>query len=509
MTGVLMRGGRVRSADGRWCDAIAAEQGVITWLGDAADAPAGLAVRDLDGAVVLPAFADAHVHTTMTGLALGGLDLTGCGTREEAMKRLAGYAATHPAGVLLGTGWDESRWPDRAPLTSADVDRAAPGRVVYLSRTDAHSGAISTALLSAEPGIAHETGFDASGLLALDSHERARKFAYASVDPVQRRDAQRRTRATAAALGIGCLHENAGPVISGTDDLADLAAIARDEPGPEVVTYWGGLDVEQARELGCAGAAGDLFLDGSIGSHTAALSRPYTDRQITRGILRHEAEDVTEHVIACTEAGLQAGFHVIGDLALATALTGFEMAAVTIGAERVRAARHRLEHVELADEWLAARIARLGIVASVQPAFDAAWGGPDGMYARRLGTWRARGMNPFAMLESAGVALAFGSDAPVTPLDPWGGVVAAVRHRTPEHRLAGTAAFAAHTLGSWRAGRIDDSGALAPGMAATFALWDDPDGLVDTLLADEDPTGRAYPSCRATVVRGTVVHSST
>jgi predicted amidohydrolase YtcJ len=146
-------------------------------------------------------------------------------------------------------------------------------------------------------------------------------------------------------------------------------------------------------------------------------------------------------------------------------------AADRLGADRVRALRHRVEHAEMLTPETLDAFARLGLTASVQPAFDAAWGGEDGMYARRLGVDRAATLNPFATLLRAGVPLAFGSDAPVTPLDPWGALRAAAFHRTPGHRISARSAFAAHTRGGWRAIGRDDEGVLVPGAVADYAVW--------------------------------------
>ena len=164
-----------------------------------------------------------------------------------------------------------------------------------------------------------------------------------------------------------------------------------------------------------------------------------------------------------------------------------------------------------------AAMAAFGMVASVQPAFDARWGGPDGMYAGRLGAERATAMNPYAALAAAGVALALGSDAPVTPLDPWGTVRAAVHHRTPGSGLSARAAFSAHTRGGWRAARVDGTGELTPGAPATFAIWTLPSELV-VQVPDQRVSGWSTdprsgvaglpdlsgpdPVCRDTVVRG-------
>src|SRR6185436_5235860 len=117
----------------------------------------------------------------------------------------------------------------------------------------------------------------------------------------------------------------------------------------------------------------------------------------------------------CTEAGIQAGFHAIGDGALDAVTAGFREAAGLVGAEAIRRARHRIEHVEMVDASMIATLGDLGVVASVQPAFDRLWGGESGMYVERLGAERGQSLNPFAAMAAAGVVLAFGSDSPVTP----------------------------------------------------------------------------------------------
>ncbi|MER5732417.1 amidohydrolase [Streptomyces sp. NPDC002138] len=515
---VLLRRGEVHSPADPFATAMVVERGHIAWVGSegAADAFAqGVdEVVDLDGALVTPAFTDAHVHTTATGLALTGLDLTGARSLPDALELVRAYARRRPEDrVLLGHGWDAARWPERRAPRRAELDEAAGGRPLYLSRVDVHSAVVTTALLDLVPGVRG----DGDEPLTRADHHAVRAAALAAVTPAQRAEAQRAALDHAASLGIGSVHECGGPDISSAEDFHDLLNLARERPGPRVFGYWADRDLELARELGAIGAAGDLFVDGALGSHTACLHTPYADAAHT-GTGYLDATEVAAHVAACTEAGLQAGFHAIGDAALTAVVDGVRAAAEKVGLARVRAARHRVEHAEMMTPATIAAFADLGLTASVQPAFDAAWGGEEGMYADRLGAGRARTLNPFAAMLKAGVPLAFGSDAPVTPLDPWGTVRAAAFHRTPEHRISVRAAFTAHTRGGWRALGRDDAGVLVPGAPADYALWQTdelvvqaPDDRVSRWSTDPRSgtpglplltPGADLPVCLATVVGG-------
>lgn len=524
---VLLRGGRVYSAADPFATAMLLDGDAVAWLGEdaAAEVYRDVAdvVVDLRGNLVTPAFVDAHVHATSTGLALTGLDLTGATSLGAALDLVASYCRSHSGHHVLGHGWDETTWPEGRAPTREELDRASGGAVVYLTRVDVHSAVASSALLASVPGLAALDGYDPDGLLSRAAHHEARAHALASVSAAQRADAQRATRARAAELGIGLLQELAGPDISGEDDAAAFLALSAAEPGPDAVAYWGEIGgVTTATRLGALGAAGDLFVDGALGSRTACLRSPYDDDPDTTGAAYLSAEEIAEHLVACTEAGLQGGFHVIGDGAADRVVAGMRAAAARVGEERFRAARHRLEHVEMLDDDHVAAMADLGVHAGVQPAFDRLWGGDAGMYATRLGTGRAATMNRFADMAARGVALAFGSDAPVTPLDPWGTVRAAAHHHTAAQRLSVRAAFAAHTRGGWRAIGRDDAGVLVPGAPATYAIWAAEDLVVQTpdhrvAAWSTDPRSGTpglpdlapdapLPQCVATVVRGVTVH---
>ncbi len=528
---VLLRGGEVHSPADPFATAMVVEGDRIAWVGEegAADSFADGVdeVVQLDGALVTPAFTDAHVHTTATGLALTGLDLSAAGTLADALARIRAYADARPSDrVLLGHGWDTSAWPEGRAPSRTELNAATGGRPLYLTRVDVHSAVVTTALLDLVPGIRDRSGFHPDAPLTGDAHHAVRRAAYATLTPAQRAEAQAAALARAASLGIGSLHECAGPEISGEEDFTALLALAREGNSPRVVGYWAetvasAKDAERIRELGAIGAAGDLFVDGSLGSHTAHLHAPYADSPGHTGTAHLDTDAVAAHVAACTEAGLQAGFHAIGDAAISSVVDGVRAAAERLGTARIRAARHRVEHAEMLTEATLAGFADLALTASVQPAFDAAWGGPDGMYAARLGAERAATLNPYAALLKAGVPLALGSDSPVTPLDPWGTVRAAVFHRTRAHGISARAAFTAHTRGGWRAIGRDDAGVLVPGAPADYAVWrtgelvvQAPDERVERWSTDPrsgtpglpDLTpGRDLPVCLRTVVGGRTV----
>ncbi len=529
---VLLRGGVVYSPADPFATAMVVANGRVGWVGSegAADTAAGPGVRtvQLDGALVTPAFVDAHAHLTDTGLAMRGVDLSTARGAHDVLVAVEAATRTHPGSPVLGHGWDDSAWPEAAGAgvpTRAQLDQAGDGAPVYLSRVDVHSALVSSALLDQVPGITGLDGYADTGLLRRDAHAAARRASRDMLTPSQRRDLQAEALRAAAAGGIGQVHEMAAPHIAGPDDLALLLEWTREAAVAQVVGYWGELGaVDTARALGARGCAGDLCIDGSLGSRTAALHEPYDD-DATSGARYISDEEAVAHVRACTQAGLQAGFHCIGDAAVDTAVAAVAAVADELGLASVQAARHRLEHVEMIATHTIAEMARLGIVASVQPAFDAAWGGPSGMYAQRLGRTRATGLNPLAAFARAGVTLAFGSDSPVTAFDPWGSVRAAATHQTTESAVTVRAAFAAHTRGGWRAAGVDDSGVLVPGAVASYAIWDvDADLVVQT--PDErvaawstDPRSGVpglpdlsidapRPRCRRTVVAGRTVYDA-
>ena len=203
----LLLGGAIYTPADPFATAMVIEDGTVAWVGSegaaAAHADSVDEVIDLRGALVTPAFVDAHVHATTTGLALTGLDLSGCRTRDELLDRLTEYAETLPDdAVVLGTGWDETAWPEGRGPTRHDLDAVVGDRPAYLARVDVHSATVSTALLDRLPGVTELAGFHPDGQLRTDAHHVARREAYGSVAADQRRAAQRATLDAAAVSRV-------------------------------------------------------------------------------------------------------------------------------------------------------------------------------------------------------------------------------------------------------------------------------------------------------------------
>ena len=545
MSRVLYRHGAVYTPADPYAQALLVDGGTVAWVGGdetaATMAGDGSAdeVLDLAGALVTPAFVDGHVHCFDTGLLVTGVDVTGARRVGDVLDAVAAHVAANPGRVVLGHGWDETLLVEGRPPTAAELDRAAGGAEVYLSRVDVHSALVSSALVE-RGGCRGAVGWNGTARVERDAHHLARAAAR-DVPDTERATAHEAALRRAAEVGIATLHEMSGPFIGGLRDLPVLLDVAA-RVGVRVVPYWGeaATDADHVLELVAglglpdgvrfAGLAGDLSADGSIGSRTAAFREPYADDAPGdaehRGHAYLSAETICAHVVACVETSIQPGFHVIGDAGLDTVIAGCQDAARVLGGSRLRTARLRLEHVETADDAQVAALAELGAVASMQPMFDGIWGGADGLYARRLGTRR---LNRIGAIAAAGIPLAFGSDSPVTALDPWGGVSAAAFHHDDDQRISVRAAFAAHTRGAHRCARDDvhvhdQAGVIVPGAPADLAVWEAGELVVQTpddriqawstdprarvpALPDLSP-GAPRPRGLRTVVAGRVVHDT-
>lgn len=537
MSLTLYRNGSVYSAADPLATAMLVDGGTVAWVGGEHAATsiqdATMMVVDVQGALITPGFVDSHVHLTEIGMALESLDFSGTESLSQLLQMIAGEPARGP--IRLGFGWDETTWPEGRPPTAAELDRASSGAEVYLARIDVHSAVVSTAL-AARLGLPQLPGWQGAGLVTGQAHQAVRDEVR-NFDSTSRAHYQEAALRAAAASGHVAVAEMAIP---GAGALADLAMLmARSDSGapfPEVLPYWAqavssavegrALLAELAAEgVRPRGLAGDLNVDGSIGSRTALLRADYADLAGHRGVASLDAEQIGRHLAACSELGMQGGFHIIGDAGMDLALDGLRQAADMVGAPALRAAGHRFEHAEMADARAVAGLAEFSVTASMQPAFDALWGGPGGLYEARLGAERAQSMNRIADLFAAGVPVCLGSDAPVTPFDPWAGIRACLSHHQAGQRISARAAFLGYSRAGWRAAKERDPmmGQLVPGAPASFAIWQVDELMVQ--VADErvqswstDPRSRTpllpaldtenAPRCLRTVHRGKELYTA-
>lgn len=477
-------------------EAFAVGSGRIVAIGDGPSvrdlAGADTEVVGLDGKIVLPGFHDAHTHLSSGALLRSRVDLRNAVSPEDAARSVEAAARTRPEGTWIrGWGFDHTRWPGSLWPDTTALDRAAPFHPVALTRIDAHAVWCNRDAL-ARLGIRKETRDPAGGTIVRDPRtgeptgillETAAEQALAAVPSES--DAQRKSALEAAVTEASRLG------ITAAEDVAEPWAIPfyaalRDGGALGVrIGIWLPFEVdsgeaEEWRRLHppddpyLAVTTRKAYLDGTLGSRSAALEDPYADEPGSKGLLRWDPVDLARSVGQAHEHGWSVALHAIGDQALGLALDTLGSLPVT-----KRARPHRIEHVQVVGSRHVARFASTGVVASVQPVHlvdDAVW------VEGRLGSERARRSYPLRSILDCGGRLALGTDWPIAPLDPLRGIVAATSFRracripAPEEALTVEEAIRAYTLGPATArGPGCPWGILKRGYQADFVvLSDDP-----------------------------------
>jgi predicted amidohydrolase YtcJ len=519
--------GRVWTGDSArpWAGAVAIRADTIVAVGErrAVRGLVGPGTRVLDNgrALVVPGLGDAHTHFIDGGFQLMSVNLRDAQSPQVFVRRMAAFARTLPAGRwITGGDWDHERWPG-SPLPRRDwIDSVTPNNPVFVNRLDGHTG-VANSLALRLARIGRETPDPSGGLIVRDSatgeptgvlKDNAMDLVGRAMPAPSAEDmdsALARAMRHAAEHGVTTVH-----VMSGWGDWAAFRrARARDALITRIYAFvplatWPAL-ADTVRALGrgdpwlhWGGAKG--FMDGSLGSTTAAFYGPYLDAPGSRGLLITDSATIRRQILGADSAGLQVAVHAIGDRANGMLLQFFAAAAAAHGP---RDRRFRDEHAQHLRQGDIPRFASQGVIASMQPyhAID------DGRWAwKRLDRSRLAGTYAFRSLLATGASLAFGSDWSVAPLDPVWGLYAAVTRRTldgrnpggwiPEQKITLEQALRAYTAGVAYAGFMESRlGVLRPGMLADLVVLDR-----DLFRVPAREINRAR--VRATVVGGRIVY---
>lgn len=465
-------------------------------------------VVDLQGHFVVPGFNDAHMHLTDAGFKRLTVDLTGVKSIEEFRARVQKRVETAgPQEWIVGSGWDETLWQGKQLPTRWDIDEVTTDHPVFLERIDGHVAVANTLALK----VAHvtlatkdpeggEIGRDISGQPNGVLRESARDLVSSVIPqptPGKHRQAIETALQDIARWGITSVQDYShwhDPDAS-WQDFKILEQLEKEGKLTVRVSEWLPFDLpvevlvarrdshDRSDPMLHTGLL-KAYMDGALGSHTAAMLQPYADDPKNSGIPQYDQAKLTDMAAERVNAGFQLGFHAIGDKGVQMALDAFDAAEKSAHAKQVKAQdgtenyRLRIEHAQVTNPLQVARFRELNVIVSMQPCHllsDMRWA------EARLGPARAAHSYAWAEFARRGVPLAFGTDYPVEPVAPFRGLYAAVTRKSedgkqeyyPEQRLTIEQAIAAYTTGSAYAEFAEkDKGKLAPGMLADFAVLD-------------------------------------
>jgi len=455
---------------------------------------------DASRKTVIPSLIDAHGHVMGLGYALMRADLVDAKDKDEVIARLRDFEAQLPPKTwLLGGGWDQNDWPDKAFPTAADLDAAFPDRPVWLERVDGHAGWANSAALRAvaakaprsldgdwqpEGGRIERRGGKPSGVF-IDAAMSLVNAVVPAPDASYRRQALAKATQAAVRHGLTGVHDMG----VSRDDLALMKQFADEGRLPLRIDAYADGDNSALADLCSTGlyrhAGGrlqmhgvKLYADGALGSRGAALLEDYSDDPGNRGLLVTEPAALEAAMRKARECGVQVATHAIGDRGNRLVLDAYQR---VLGDAAKTDHRWRIEHAQVVAPEEFPRFAALGVIASMQPTHATS----DMPWAQdRLGPTRIKGAYAWQRLQASGAKLALGSDFPVESVDPRRGLHAAVTrqdaHDHPvggwrsEERLSAAEALRGFTAdAAWAAHDEATVGRLAPGLRADFVILDE------------------------------------
>ncbi len=527
---LVVTGARVWTGDSArpWAEAVAVRGENILAVGSAADigrlVGPGTQLIDADGGMLVPGFIDAHVHFLDGGSTIASVQLRDAQSPEEFTRRIAEFAEQlEPGEWITGGVWDHTNWGGELPHRDW-IDAVTPDTPVWVTRLDGHMG-VANSLALQLAGVDADTADVAGGEIVRDEDgsptgvlkDYAMHLVFdAMPEPTQRQLDEHLEAAMryVASNGVTSVHD----MFDGSfDSWRGLETYRRARANETLITRIYSVtplkDWQRLREDMSLHGAGDEwlrtggvkgFMDGSLGSHTAAFLEPYEDTPDDSGFLLDPIENLRRWIIDADAAGLQLNIHAIGDSAIRDLLDIFDAAATENGA---RDRRFRMEHAQHIHPDDLPRFSTLGVIASMQPyhAID------DGRWAEQfIGSERAQTTYAFRSLLDSGARLAFGSDWYVAPASPLLGIYAAVTRRTlddenpggwvPAQKISIEEALRAYTVeAAYASFEEDRKGMIRPGMLADLVL-------IDRDLTTISPEDIRDARILTTIVGGRVVY---
>ena len=493
--GIIYTGNGMAEDKPEVVEAMAIGAGKVIAVGKTADitrlAGPNTRLRDLDSSststFIFPGFNDAHVHLGSAGRTKLNVDLTGVKSLADMLAKIRTFANNAPPGHwLTGGNWDHTLWAQKTLPTRQDLDKVTGGHPTFLDRIDGHIAIANSAALAAA-GITGKTNPPQGGAIDLDSggeptgilRESAQSLVYNVIPPPshdERRSGDELAIADALAHGVTSVQD-----FSDWDDFLIYEELEKEGKLNLRITEWLPFKapLDDLIKMRAHHDANDPmlhtgflkgFMDGSLGSRTAALKAPYSDDPGNTGLPQYTQDQLNKMAVERANAGFQLGFHAIGDKAAAMALNAFAQPGISTSA------RNRIEHAQVVDPSDIPRFKTLGVIASMQPSHlltDMNWA------EDRLGHQRAAYSYAWKAFLDAGVPLAFGTDYPVEPINPLRGLYAAVTRKNqagtkeyfPANKITRGQALYAYTQGSAYAEFAEKhKGKLAPGYDADFIL---------------------------------------
>ena len=480
------------------------EEGKVTAVLERGEARPQVDYRlDGEGKVMVPGMIDAHVHVMDIGFAALTLDLSATTSLEDALAKIKAFAEENPGRPwILGRGWNQEKWGLGRFPTAAELDAVVSDRPVWLERADNHANWGNTLAITTA-GVTAKTPDPAGGKIIRDARgapagvfvDNAVQLVGKVVPPPRPEDrdlAFAKAQEVLLAKGVTAVADmgtemadwttfrragDAGRlqirIMAYADGFDTLETVAGPEP-----TLW--LYDDRLRMGGIK-----LYLDGALGSRGAVLKAPYHDDPGAKGLPLLSPTQLRNLMSRAAMDNFQTAIHAIGDAANAEVLGAIEELSESYKGDR----RWRIEHTQIVDPADLPRLGKHGIIASMQPLHQTS----DRLMAEaRLGPERLDGAYPWRSVMQVGGRLAFGSDAPVEPADPWAGMAAAISRTDakgepfggwfPQEAVTREAALAGFTSDAAFAGFAEGRfGRLVPGERADFLLVDR-----DPLLAAPD-----------------------